>query len=50
MASNGQDLVEEVGVLYESRQPSLRFQVLPTLLYLQQWILRGVDQVVDVLP
>jgi hypothetical protein len=40
--------VDQVQVPQGSRQPSL--QLLPTLCYLQGWIPRGVDQLVDVLP
>jgi hypothetical protein len=39
--------VDQVGVSHGSRQPSLRFQALPTVCYLQGWMPRGLDQVGD---
>jgi hypothetical protein len=41
---------DPVRVSHGSRQCSLRFQVLPTLFYLQGWIPRGLDQMVDLVP
>jgi hypothetical protein len=43
--------MDQVGVSHESRQPSLRFQVLPTVCYPQGWMQgpRGLDQVLNLL-
>jgi hypothetical protein len=41
---------DQVGVLHESRQP--RFQVIPTLCFLQGWMTRegSSDAFVDIIP
>jgi hypothetical protein len=46
-AYHGQVWVDQVGVSYGSRQPSIRLQVVPKVCYLQRWITRRLDQVGD---